>query len=378
MAGVELLNIEKRFPDGTRAVKDLTVRVEDGELLVLLGPSGCGKSTLLRILAGLEPPSAGEIRIDDKVVNSLSPRQRNIAMVFQNYALYPHMTVRGNLEFPLRMLKVPKAERAGRVEEVARTLELTTLLDRKPKELSGGQGQRVAMGRAMVREPTLFLMDEPLSNLDAKLRLQIRNEIAALQKRMRTTMLYVTHDQVEAMTLGMRVALLRDGELQQLGTPHELYDRPGNLFTAAFLGSPAMNICLADIVERDGRPALALDTQYVPLDQQALPSRQEPYLAGLRPEAFAWPEERPQLPSIEIEVALLESLGHEQIVYFQAPVPVADVDQGPDVTVKSAGTSLLAARLPADRDVKAAQKIRLAVDPNKFYWFDRSGKTLSL
>jgi len=242
MSNITFTNITKRFADGTQAIADLSLSVEDGELLVLLGPSGCGKSTLLRMVAGLEQPSGGEIRIDDRVVNTLSPQQRNIAMVFQNYALYPHMSVRQNLAFPLKMQGLPRQETERRVSEVAERLSLGELLDRLHKALSGGQRQRVAMGRALVREPKAFLMDEPLSNLDAELRLQIRQDIARLQRDTGITTLYVTHDQVEAMTLGWRIAVLHKGVLQQLGTAHELYTRPANTFVAGFIGSPGMNI----------------------------------------------------------------------------------------------------------------------------------------
>src|SRR5207237_3204002 len=241
MANIQLKDVTKRYPDGFEAVKHMDLDITDGEFMILVGPSGCGKSTALRMIAGLEDITEGEMRIGDQVVNDRAPKDRDIAMVFQNYALYPHMTVRDNMGFALKLAKVDKAEIDKRVEEAARILDLTQHLDRKPANLSGGQRQRVAMGRAIVRSPAAFLMDEPLSNLDAKLRVQLRAEVSRLQKRLQTTTIYVTHDQTEAMTLGDRVAVMRSGVVQQVGRPQELYDRPRNLFVAGFIGSPAMN-----------------------------------------------------------------------------------------------------------------------------------------
>lgn len=242
MAPVRFEHVFKVYPNGYTAIKDLCLDIQEGEFLVFVGPSGCGKSTALRMLAGLEDITAGKLFIGDRLVNHENPQQRNIAMVFQNYALYPHMTVRQNMEFPLRMMHMPHRERHARVESAAQKLGLTALLHKKPKDMSGGQRQRVAMGRAIVRDPAVFLMDEPLSNLDAKMRVQIRTEIATLQERLDKTMVYVTHDQVEAMTLGDRVAVMRAGQLQQIAPPQALYDRPANIFVAGFMGSPAMNI----------------------------------------------------------------------------------------------------------------------------------------
>jgi multiple sugar transport system ATP-binding protein len=241
MADIKLHDVTKRYPDGTEAVKQMNLEIKDGEFMILVGPSGCGKSTALRMIAGLEDISDGEMLIGDKVVNNLAPRDRDIAMVFQNYALYPHMTVRENMGFALKLAKVPQAEIDKKVEDAARILDLTDHLDRKPSNLSGGQRQRVAMGRAIVRDPQAFLMDEPLSNLDAKLRVQMRTEVARLQRDLSTTMVYVTHDQTEAMTLGDRVAVMRSGVLQQVDTPRVLYNDPVNIFVAGFIGSPAMN-----------------------------------------------------------------------------------------------------------------------------------------
>src|SRR3954471_11722373 len=251
MAGITLTDVSKIYDDGTRAVSDLNLDVKDGELVVFVGPSGCGKSTALRMIAGLEEISEGEVKIGDRIVNNLRPRDRDVAMVFQNYALYPHMTVAENIGFALRMRKVPKDEARRRVEETAKILGLAEHLGRKPRQLSGGQRQRVAMGRAIVREPHVFLMDEPLSNLDAKLRVQMRAEISRIQRQLHVTTVYVTHDQVEAMTMGDRVAVLRRGLLQQFEAPQRLYERPANLFVASFIGSPAMNFVQADV--RDDR-----------------------------------------------------------------------------------------------------------------------------
>src|SRR5450759_2807321 len=242
MASVDFEHVDKVFPDGTRAVVDCTLRIADGELVVFVGPSGCGKSTLLRLLAGLDQVTSGTLRIGDRVVNDLAPQERNVAMVFQDYALYPFMSVRRNLEFPLKMRQLPREEMQRRIDWAAGLLDITALLDRLPKQLSGGQRQRVAMGRALVREPTVFLLDEPLSNLDAKLRVQVRAEIGELQRRTATTMIYVTHDQVEAMTLGDRVVVLNPGRLQPVAPPRELYDRPANVFVAGFIGNPPMNL----------------------------------------------------------------------------------------------------------------------------------------
>ncbi|MDQ4098386.1 MAG: sn-glycerol-3-phosphate ABC transporter ATP-binding protein UgpC, partial [Actinomycetota bacterium] len=245
MAEITINRVTKRYPDGTEAVKDADLDIADGEFVILVGPSGCGKSTLLRMIVGLEDISEGEIRIGDQVVNDKPPRERNLAMVFQNYALYPHLSVRENMAFPLRLAKVPDAEVNRRVEDAAKVLELTEHLDRRPANLSGGQRQRVAMGRAIVREPAAFLLDEPLSNLDAKLRVQMRTEIQQLHQQLQTTTMYVTHDQIEAMTMADRVAVMRDGLLQQIDTPQNLYNKPVNLFVAGFIGSPAMNLVAA-------------------------------------------------------------------------------------------------------------------------------------
>src|SRR6184192_2002460 len=268
MAHVQLLDLEKRYDDNTVAVKGISFAANDGEFVVLVGPSGCGKTTALRMVAGLEEISVGEIQIGDRVVNNLPPRERDVAMVFQNYALYPHKSVYDNLAFPLRLRKLAKAELDQRVRHIARLLELEEHLQRRPRQLSGGQRQRVAMGRAIVREPQAFLMDEPLSNLDAKLRTQMRAEIGLLHKELGVTTIYVTHDQVEAMTLGQRVAVMRKGELQQVAPPQELYDRPANLFVAGFIGSPSMNFVDGELEAAQGGPVVRIGTHRLAVDER--------------------------------------------------------------------------------------------------------------
>jgi len=386
MATVQLRSVDKVFPDGTRAVRGLSLDVPDGEFVVLVGPSGCGKSTILRMLAGLEEVSRGEILIDGRSVNHLPPQKRNTAMVFQNYALYPHKTVRQNLGFPLRMMKVPRDERNERIAQVAEMLGLTPWLDRRPKQLSGGQRQRVAMGRAMVRDPAVFLLDEPLSNLDAKLRVQVRAEIAALQRRMRTTTVYVTHDQVEAMTLGDRVAVLRDGQLQQVGTGRELYRRPANVFVAGFIGSPGMNVFGARLHRGEGETfrlefgddRLAVHAHVLARCGRVEDLLDEPLLAGLRPEAFS-PAAKGSGPNrVRVRVASSEALGHENIIYFDSPVRM----HGQETTAAGAGreedsAGRMAARLPAaGAPPAAADELTLAVDTGKLVLFDRQGVAL--
>jgi multiple sugar transport system ATP-binding protein len=331
MAKVQFDGVWKRYPDGTEAVKDLNLEIDDGEFVILVGPSGCGKSTALRMVAGLEEISEGKMIIGDRVVNDLSPKERDIAMVFQSYALYPHMSVADNMGFALKLAKRPKEEIAKRVKEAADILGLTEYLERKPKALSGGQRQRVAMGRAIVRQPQAFLMDEPLSNLDAKLRVQMRAEIAELQDRLGVTTLYVTHDQVEAMTMGDRVAVLKRGELMQVDTPQKLYDRPDNLFVAGFIGSPAMNMAEAELVHEDGNYYLKLGT----LSRLRVPDAAiERYPAvtdyagkkvavGMRPEHFFLPDG--SVPADRImpkrRVMLTEALGSEVVTHFGTSAP---------------------------------------------------------
>jgi ABC-type sugar transport system ATPase subunit len=355
MARVEFEHVDKTFPGGARALVDLSLDVADGELLVLVGPSGCGKSTVLRVLAGLEAPTAGEIRIDGHAVNALSPRERNVAMVFQDYALYPHMTVRENLEFPLRMQKLDAPKRAERVAWAAELLGMQALLDRLPRQLSGGQRQRVAMGRALVRNPAVSLLDEPLSNLDAKLRVAVRAEIEELQRRTGTTMLYVTHDQVEAMTLGDRVAVLCEGRLQQVGPPAEVYARPANAFVAGFVGSPPMNLFTTALSERDGRLAIALGDAAIATDpalERALrPHAGGKLTAGIRPEALALARD-----GVAATVEHVELLGHETLVHVR-------VGDGTKLVLRTAGMAA----------PHRGATIALAVDPKQLHFFASDG-----
>src|SRR6478672_242304 len=324
MAGITLTDVSKIYDDGTRAVSNLNLDVQDGELVVFVVPSGCGKSTALRMIAGLEEISEGEIKIGDRIVNNLRPRDRDVAMVFQNYALYPHMTVAENIGFALRMRKVPKDEARRRIEETAKILGLQEHLRRKPRQLSGGQRQRVAMGRAIVREPHVFLMDEPLSNLDAKLRVQMRAEISRIQRQLSVTTVYVTHDQVEAMTMGDRVAVMRKGLLQQFDVPQRLYERPANLFVASFMGSPAMNV-LEGSLERNGDGLvcrIGTSTLVLPAEvQQARPELAsyvgKPVAVGIRPEAFdARTGSDGDGARLRGHVQAVEALGPEQFVYI--------------------------------------------------------------
>jgi len=377
MSRVSFKNISKIFDDGTNAVSDFNLDIDDGELVVLVGPSGCGKSTLLRMLAGLETVSSGELLIDDEVVNALSPQQRNIAMVFQNYALYPHMSVQRNLAFPLKMMGLSKNDIATKVAEVAELLGLTALLERKPKQLSGGQRQRVAMGRAIVRDPKVFLMDEPLSNLDAKLRLQIRSEIAALQRRMATTTLYVTHDQIEAMTLGDRVAVIERGELQQVAPPQQLYERPANIFVAGFIGNPGMNVFETRLLVQDHGLAIEWGDQQLalPLNQERLALLRhhigQPLLAGLRPEAF-----RASGLGCEIMVELesVEALGHEFLLYFHSAVTALTSDK--TMPEEAAKSPPMVARVAQRPTAKRGEPMRLAVALAELYFFDLDGQAL--
>ena len=328
MAKVGLDGVWKRYPDGTEAVKDLSLEIADGEFVILVGPSGCGKSTALRMVAGLEEISDGKLTIGDRVVNNLTPKERDIAMVFQSYALYPHMSVADNMGFALKLAKVPKDEIRKRVEDAAEILDLTEYLDRKPRALSGGQRQRVAMGRAIVRSPSAFLMDEPLSNLDAKLRVAMRAEIAQLQDRLGVTTLYVTHDQVEAMTMGDRVAVLKRGELQQVAPPQELYENPRNLFVAGFIGSPAMNIGRGQLSTENGRTTATFGefTLDVPDEacskySQVQGSSGRDVAIGLRPEHFIPGREAQDGRRMSVKVALVEALGSDVLVHFKTSAP---------------------------------------------------------
>jgi multiple sugar transport system ATP-binding protein len=371
VAEIVVDKLKKVFAGGVVAVDDVSLTIESGEFLVLVGPSGCGKSTLLRMVAGLEEVTEGTISIGGRDVTDLPPRARDVAMVFQSYALYPHMTVRENLGYGLKVRKTPKPEIAERVTRAARLLGLDKLLERKPAALSGGQRQRVAMGRAIVREPQAFLMDEPLSNLDAKLRVSMRAQLSALHARLATTTIYVTHDQIEAMTLGQRVAVLRDGRIQQVDTPQELYARPANLFVAAFIGSPAMNLVEADV---DGGE-LRFGGYAIPLPASGAP-RSGRFIAGVRPEAFedaAFAD--PSLPCLDVRVEVVEELGADTHVLFSVDAPRVDVSEvreasGDEDVLTAVEGSLFTARVDPGTSARPGTPLRLAVDPSRFHYFD--------
>ena len=366
MAAVEFRRVTKEFADGTVAVNDLSLRIEDGEFMIFVGPSGCGKTTALRMLAGLERPTAGEILIGETVVNDLDPVDRDIAMVFQNYALYPHMTVRANIGFPLETQRMPKKERERRINEAASLLGLEDLLDRKPRALSGGQRQRVAMGRAIVRHPRSFLMDEPLSNLDAKLRVQMRAELVKLHQRLGVTTLYVTHDQVEAMTLGQRVAVLDHGVVQQVDPPDVLYNRPANLFVASFIGSPAMNFLR---VRSDGS-RLVFGSHSLPLTEARtglLRRREGEMVLGLRPEHFSVKSRSADDGTVPVTVEIAEQLGSETLVYFRIDGVAAET-LGGDSEAELRGAFV--ARLDPRIQPSPGERLELAVDVERAHFFD--------
>jgi multiple sugar transport system ATP-binding protein len=375
MSQIVLSNLTKEYPGGVIAVDDVSLTIGSGEFMVLVGPSGCGKSTMMRMIAGLEQTSDGTIEIGDEDVTELSPRQRDIAMVFQNYALYPHMTVRKNLGYGLKVRRTDKVEIDRRVAEVARLLGLEELLERRPAALSGGQRQRVAMGRAIVREPQAFLMDEPLSNLDAKLRVGMRAELARLHERLRVTTVYVTHDQVEAMTLGERVAVMRAGRIQQVDTPQALYDSPANLFVAAFMGSPSMNLVRATVEDS----AVSFAGFRIPVDTGRRPRRDGEVILGIRPQDFedlSFSDEG--LPELEVSASVLELLGSEVHVIFPvdaAPVHTEDVKavlEGDDDAKLLADDdrSLFTARVDPRTSARQGQRVRLTVNPARFHFFD--------
>ena len=382
MARILLDGVTKVFGSDVVAVDHVSMEIADGEFMVLVGPSGCGKSTLLRIVAGLEELTDGEVVIGDNIVTDLAPRDRDIAMVFQNYALYPHMSVAQNLELGLKLRRTDKATRRAKVQEVASVLGLETLLDRKPAQLSGGQRQRVAMGRAMVREPQAFLMDEPLSNLDAKLRVAMRAELARLRDTLHTTTIYVTHDQVEAMTLGDRVAVMKDGVVQQLDSPPVLYRSPSNLFVAAFIGSPSMNLIQATV--REGELHFAEHRLPVPPDIDLRAYEGRTLVLGLRPADFedlALARDE-GMPSIDVRAEVVEELGSEVNVIFRLQVPpvmteavraTAEPDAHDDTVVPlvaEAGESVCTARVNARSTARAGERVRLAVAPDRFFFFD--------
>jgi multiple sugar transport system ATP-binding protein len=386
MAEIVLDRVTKSYPDGATAVKDLSVTIADGEFIILVGPSGCGKSTTLNMIAGLEEISSGEMRIGGERVNEKAPKDRDIAMVFQSYALYPHMTVRQNIAFPLTLAKVKKAEIASKVDETARILDLTELLDRKPAQLSGGQRQRVAMGRAIVRDPKAFLMDEPLSNLDAKLRVQMRSEIARLQHRLGTTTVYVTHDQTEAMTLGDRVVVLRAGEAQQIGTPEELYSRPANLFVAGFIGSPAMNFFPAKMTDVGvrlpfGEVTLTQEVHDL-LAQHNTPSN---LIVGMRPEhledaSLIDTYARIRALTFEVTADFVESLGADKYVHFTVEGGGAHAQQLAELAAESGvGENEFVARVSTESKVTPGQTIELALDTTRLAIFNAdTGANLSI
>jgi multiple sugar transport system ATP-binding protein len=375
MADIKLENVTKRFPDGYEAVRDMNLEIKDGEFMILVGPSGCGKSTALRMIAGLEDISEGELLIGDRVVNNLAPRDRDIAMVFQNYALYPHMTVRENMGFALKLAKVPQAEIDKKVEDAARVLDLTEHLDRKPANLSGGQRQRVAMGRAIVRDPQAFLMDEPLSNLDAKLRVQMRTEVSRLQKDLSTTTVYVTHDQTEAMTLGDRVAVMRSGVLQQVDTPRVLYNDPVNIFVAGFIGSPAMNFFSGTI----SGGSLKLPFAEIPAPEGV--SHSGDVIVGIRPEDFEdarlAPAGHPHGAEFEAPIEVLESMGSEIYAYFSFQGGDVSSDELAELARDSGvaetpgvAAGLAVARLNPESDIEHGERAKLWFDGAKLHLFD--------
>ena len=362
MASLSLKNVCKVYPNGFEAVKDFNLEVEDQEFIIFVGPSGCGKSTTLRMIAGLEEISSGELKIDGRVVNDVEPKDRDIAMVFQNYALYPHMTVFDNMAFGLKLRKVPKDEIKKKVEEAAKILDLEKLLDRKPKALSGGQRQRVAMGRAIVRNPKVFLMDEPLSNLDAKLRVQMRSEIASLHNRLGATIIYVTHDQTEAMTLGTRIVVLKDGVIMQVDSPQKLYNEPNNLFVAGFIGSPQMNFIDAKCTIQGDKATLTFGDYSVVLpDYKAKKLEEGGYngktvVLGIRPEDISDDPEMIQKNGdcvIESDVTGYELLGAEVLLYYSV-----------------AGANMTA-RVDSDTPARYGDHIKLAFDPHKIHVFDK-------
>ncbi|GAA4519542.1 sn-glycerol-3-phosphate ABC transporter ATP-binding protein UgpC [Actinoallomurus oryzae] len=389
MTAITLDRLDKTYPAGNKAVDSLSLEIKDGEFMVLVGPSGCGKSTALRMVAGLEEITGGELRIGNRVMNRTPARDRDVAMVFQSYALYPHLSVRQNIGFGLTLRKVPKAEIRKRVDEVAEILGLTEFLERKPRNLSGGQRQRVAMGRAIVREPQAFLMDEPLSNLDAKLRVSMRASLGQLHERLGVTTVYVTHDQVEAMTLGDRVCVLREGKLQQVDTPQRLFDNPVNLFVAGFIGSPAMNFVGAKLVRDDG-PHVAFAGHKLPIPAETLSDRpgldgyfDRDVILGVRPSDFEdSAHANNDWARIEATADLTEELGSEINVIFSIDAPPVQhkdaADLAQDATDGDEGASLpladnkalWTARVNARARVQAGQKIELAVDNRSLHFFD--------
>ncbi|MDE0495895.1 MAG: sn-glycerol-3-phosphate ABC transporter ATP-binding protein UgpC [Acidimicrobiaceae bacterium] len=386
MATVTLSELTKVYSNGFEAVTDLSLTLDDGEFLVLVGPSGCGKSTALRMIAGLEQITSGDLYVGDRRLNDVAPKDRDIAMVFQNYALYPQMTVAENIGFPLKLRKVSKAERNEQVRQAARVLELTDYLDRKPAQLSGGQRQRVAMGRAIVRRPELFLMDEPLSNLDAKLRVQMRADIAGIQREFGVTTFYVTHDQVEAMTMGDRVAVIKDGVLQQVDSPEDLYAHPANAFVAAFIGSPSMNLYEATLRRGDdpsgdcqidlGDHRLAVPADVVAARPALAGYLNQPIVLGFRPEHLedaAVATEHPDNQRLDAVVGVREALGAETLVHFN--LNAQGVESGdPDALDEMRDTGRCTARFAAETRARVGDRIRVNVDVRNLHFFDRQSR----
>jgi multiple sugar transport system ATP-binding protein len=388
VAEIALEHLTKVYPDGTKAVTALDLEIEDGELVVFVGPSGCGKTTALRMIAGLEEITDGTVRIGDEVVNDLPPKDRDIAMIFQNYALYPHMSAFDNMAFGLKLRKVPREQRRTRVGQTARLLGLPEILGKKPRTLSGGQRQRVAMGRAIVREPQAFLMDEPLSNLDAKLRVEMRAEIARLQRDLSVTTIFVTHDQVEAMTLGDRVVVLRDGLLQQFDRPQRLYDRPANLFVAEFIGSPSMNLVEAGLERQNGGMVASFGEHRLTLDRQAFEKRPDLWgyngrrvILGIRPEDLEDSEFAHDAASrIAASVDIREDMGSEVFVHFaigappvvQADVAAAVGEDAMEATAEQARRrgGVFVARIDRESRAGEGEPIQLAVDTRRLHFFD--------
>src|SRR3954452_5879398 len=389
MASILIDHVSRTFPDGTEAVKDVELEIEDGEFMILVGPSGCGKSTLLRMIVGLEDVTAGDVRIADEVVTGKPPRDRNLAMVFQNYALYPHLTVRENMAFPLKLAKLGKEEIAERVKRAADILELDELLDRKPANLSGGQRQRVAMGRAIVREPAAFLLDEPLSNLDAKLRVQTRHELAQLQDELGITTVYVTHDQTEAMTLGERVAVMRKGVVQQVAAPKELYLAPANLFVAGFIGSPAMNFFPAEVDGTHVRLPMCEYDMPESVATHAAELQDHQLIVGVRPEHFeeiaaVGRSERDEGARFKARIDLLEWLGSDLFAHFSvqrgeaASRGLSDVaDELSDAGVRQAHEELTVARVDPASEISEHDEAEFWLDVSRLHYFDaESGENL--
>ena len=383
MGAINITSVGKIYPNGTRALEDVSIEVNDGEFVVLVGPSGCGKTTLLRMVAGLEDITEGEISIADKIVNEVAPKDRDIAMVFQNYALYPHMSVYDNMAFSLKLRKFSKDEIDKKVKDAAKTLEIDELLDRKPKALSGGQRQRVAMGRAIVRSPQAFLMDEPLSNLDAKLRVQMRAELGQLHTQLQTTTLYVTHDQVEAMTMGDRVAVIRKGVLQQIDTPREIYLYPKNIFVAGFIGSPSMNFVYATVKISSKGASLTFgeDEIFVKDPPESLKDYEgKEIVLGVRPEAFedsVYANKKEFSEEINIHVSLLEQLGSDTYIHFYKDInPVQTeaieeilADEGEDISVLGTQTKFIA-RINPNATIEEGKDITLSINPSKLHFFN--------